>query len=109
MHNANGKQSYKAFLPAAFAFAHLLRAAAAIFALPAALIFRLALAGFKTDSVFAFAHLALCAAAIANLPAALILRLIFRASVAISEDPSVAESCAFNFSISSTMSAAFLN
>jgi hypothetical protein len=64
---------YNEFLPAAFALAHLFRAAAAIFALAAGLIFLfLAVLGVATST---FAHRALCAAAILALPAALILRL----------------------------------
>jgi hypothetical protein len=96
------------FFPAAFTLAHLALAAAAIFARPAALIFRLPVLAFE-DLPVILAQRALCAAAIANLPARLILRLIFRASVAIPEEPRVAESSFFNFSISSTRSAAFLN
>jgi hypothetical protein len=100
---------YNELLPAALALAHLFRAAAAIFALATALIFRLALVGFMGGFALVFAHLALCAAAIANLPASLILRLIFRTPVVISEDSRVAESSLFNSSILSTRSAAFLN
>jgi hypothetical protein len=87
------------FFPAAFALAHRAFAALAILALHAALIFRLAVLAFE-DLPVILAHLAFCAAAIANLPARLILRLIFRASVAIPEEPRVAESSFFNFSIS---------
>jgi hypothetical protein len=64
--------AYHLLLPAAFAFAHLAFAVAAIFALATALIFRLALVPF--DFPLAFAHLALCAAAILALAAADILR-----------------------------------
>ena len=72
-------RNYNELLPAALALAHLFRAAAAIFALVAALIFLMDLAGLIKDFALVLAHLALCAAAIANLPASLILRLIFRA------------------------------
>jgi hypothetical protein len=69
---------YRLFLPAAFAFTQRALADAAIFALEAALIFRLAFfaAGFVDRfDPFTFAHLDLAAALILARPAALILRL----------------------------------
>src|SRR5208282_2678047 len=67
---------YNVFLPAALAFFQRALAAAAIFALAAALILRLAfLTGFAADfRPLTFAHRALAAAAIFRLPAADILR-----------------------------------
>jgi len=67
---------YNVFLPAALAFFQRALAAAAIFALAAALILRLAfLTGFAADfRPLTFAHRALAAAAILCLPAALIFR-----------------------------------
>ena len=74
---------YSVFFPAALAFFQRALAAAAIFALAAALILRLAfLTGFS--AVFCpltFAHRAREAAAILALPAALILRFFFGATV----------------------------
>lgn len=58
--NLKAEVSYSDFLPAAFTLAHRALAAAAILALPAALILRFFLgAGFAADFPFAFAHLAL--------------------------------------------------
>jgi hypothetical protein len=54
--NLRSKLNHKDFLPAAFALAHLRLAAAAIFVLAAALIFRLPLAGFTNDFAFIFAQ-----------------------------------------------------
>ena len=68
--------SYSVFFPAALAFFQRALAAAAIFALAAALILRLAfLTGLAADfRPLTFAHRAFCAAAIFRLPAALIFR-----------------------------------
>jgi hypothetical protein len=97
-------------LPTAFALAQRAFAAAAILALAAALIVRLATflaVGFAID--FTLAHRAFCPAAIASLPAALILRLFFGDLVAVEDEPRAADNSPFNFSILSTMSAARLN
>lgn len=73
-----GQVGYSLFRPAAFAFAHLARAPAAIAALPAALIFRLVFpADFRAPrAALSFAHRARAAAAILARPAALTFRLL---------------------------------
>src|SRR5258705_9230428 len=78
IHLKRGPRDYRAFLPAALAFAHLRRAAAAIFTLPAALIPRFGGLGEALRSVLAplraFAQRAFCPAEILARPTALICR-----------------------------------
>ena len=76
-------QHYRVFLPAALAFFQRALAAAAIFALAAALILRRAcLTGLPADfRPLTVAHRALAAAAILARPAALIFRLFFDAEL----------------------------
>jgi membrane protein implicated in regulation of membrane protease activity len=81
--SANSTKTNNIYVFAALIFAHLALAAAEIFFLAAALIFRLPLAGCTFDTLpLAFAHLAFCAAAILALAAALIFRR-FRGALAI--------------------------
>ena len=100
---------YRLFLPAAFAFAQRALADAAIFALEAALIFRLAFfaAGFvDCFDPFTFAHLALAAALILALPAALILRLGLAVLAGVVLPPTNLFSSLFSSSICSVIEAA---
>jgi hypothetical protein len=103
---------YRLFLPAAFAFTQRALADAAIFALEAALIFRLVFfaAGFVDRfDPFTFAHLALAAARILARPAALILRLglAVLASVVLPPPSLISSFC--SFSICSVIEAARRN
>src|SRR5580658_9572007 len=98
------KDNYSLFFPAAFAFAHLAFAAAAILALEAALIFRRFFGAASALAPFALAHRAFCAAAIAALVALDRLytpRRLTGAGAAASPPPAMELSCAVRLSISS--------
>jgi len=76
------RTNYRRVLPAAFTFAHLAFAAAAILARPATLMPEFLFAAGLTSGLFTFAQRAFCAAAILARPAALIFRLLREAGAA---------------------------
>jgi hypothetical protein len=98
-------RAYSFFFPAAFALAHLALAAAAIFARPAALIFRRFFGAALPPLIFA--HRALWAAAIAALAALERLYTPRPLRGAGALPPAIAPSSASNCSISSLMEIAF--